>query len=39
MGGRSGKFGVMVFKASMLDWGGVRFAKFGVMVFKASMFN
>ena len=45
MGGRSAsrsvKFGVVVFKASMLNlWGGrsaSRSAKFGVVVFKASM--
>ena len=37
-GGRSAKFGVMVFKASMLDLGG-RSAKFGVVVFKASMLD
>ena len=39
---RSAKFGVMVFKASMLDrWGrsASRSAKFGVTVFKASMLN
>ena len=35
---RSAKFGVMVFKASMLDWGG-RSATFGVTVFKASMLD
>ena len=37
---RTAKFGVAVFKAFMLDWGGrslIRSAKFGVVVFKASM--
>ena len=46
---RCAKFGVAVFKASLLDWGGqltmgiyalfyiYRSAKFGVVVFKASM--
>ena len=44
-GGRSAKFGVVVFKTSMLKWGAVggrsaiRSAKFGVAVFKASMLN
>ena len=43
MGGRSGKFGVVVLKASMLDWGLIGrvdlpvCAKFGVAVLKASM--
>ena len=39
VGDRSGKFGVVVLKASMLDWGvhlpGTS-AKFGVTAFKAS---
>ena len=47
MGGRSAsrsvKFGVVVFKASMIDWGEVDLlvdhAKFGVAVFKASVPN
>ena len=37
--GKSGKFGVMVLKASMLNWGAKSastFAKFHVAVFKAS---
>ena len=36
---RCAKFGIMVFKASMLSWQGGRSAKFGVMVFKASMLD
>ena len=38
VGGRSGKFGVAVFKASMLDWGrsASTSAMFGLAVFKAS---
>ena len=35
---RSAKFGVVVFKASMLNWRG-RSAKFGVAVFKASILD
>ena len=34
---RSAKFGVAVFKASMLNGLGGRSAKFGVVVFKTSM--
>ena len=40
VGGRSGKFGVAVLKASMLDWWGrsaSKSARFGVVVFRASM--
>ena len=44
---RSAKFGVAVFKASMLPWvyvivlyrSAMRGAKFGVAVFKVSLFN
>ena len=38
--GRSGKFGVVVLKASMLDWGvdlQVHSAKFSVAILKTSM--
>ena len=39
MEGRCAKFGVMVLKASFLDWWGGRSAKFSVMVLKASMLD
>ena len=42
LGGRSAKFGVAVFKASMLDCGGRSasiFTKFCVVVLKASVLN
>ena len=37
-GGPSAKFGVLVIKTSMVDWGG-HSANFGVVVFKACMFD
>ena len=36
---RSGKFGVVVLKASMLDCQGGRSGKFGVVVFKLCMLD